>query len=107
MQDAEECIINAQKKQKKNMTESLNQLILLLEKRCYLRILQRKGGKRNPALLGPYIVNRCIGRGLYELSKGDRVVKNKAILGNSSYTRIKILEHVRMMGRKCVSLLDK
>ena len=28
---------------------------------------QRKGGKLEPAWLGPYTVNRCVGKGLYEL----------------------------------------
>ncbi len=39
---------------------------------------QRKGGKLEPAWLGPYTIHRCIGKGLYELSKDGKVVKNKA-----------------------------
>ncbi len=30
---------------------------------------QRKGGTLEPTWLGPYIVNRCMGKGLYELSR--------------------------------------
>ena len=34
---------------------------------------QRKGGKLNPAWLGPYVINKEIGEGVYELrnKKGD------------------------------------
>ena len=39
---------------------------------------QRKGGKMDPAWLGPYVIHRCIGKGLYELSKDGKVVKKKA-----------------------------
>ena len=39
---------------------------------------QRKGGKLEPAWLGPYVINRCIGKGLYELSRDGKVVKKKA-----------------------------
>lgn len=39
---------------------------------------QRKGGKLEPAWLGPYTIHRHIGKGLYELSKGGKVVKKKA-----------------------------
>jgi len=39
---------------------------------------QRKGGKLEPAWLGPYTIHRCIGKGLYELSKDAKVVKKKA-----------------------------
>ena len=40
---------------------------------------QRKGGKMEPVRMGPYTINRCIGKGLYALknSKGD-VLKKKA-----------------------------
>ena len=39
---------------------------------------QRKGGKLNPAWLGPYVINKEIGKGVYELrnKKGD-IVRNK------------------------------
>ena len=39
---------------------------------------QRKGGKLEPAWLGPYTIHRCIGKGLYELSKDGKVMKKKA-----------------------------
>ena len=38
---------------------------------------QRKGGKLEPAWLGPYTINRCVGKGLYELCKDGKVVKKK------------------------------
>jgi len=38
---------------------------------------QRKGGKLEPAWLGPYTIHRCIGKGLYELSKNAKVVKKR------------------------------
>ena len=39
---------------------------------------QREGGKLNPAWLGPYVINKEIGEGVYELrnKKGD-IVRNK------------------------------
>ena len=39
---------------------------------------QRKGGKLEPAWLGPYNINRCVGKGVYELSKDGKIVKKKA-----------------------------
>ena len=39
---------------------------------------QRKGGKLEPAWLGPYVIHRCIGKGLYELSRDGKVIKKKA-----------------------------
>ena len=39
---------------------------------------QRKGGKLEPVWLGPYTIHRCVGKGLYELSKDAKVVKKKA-----------------------------
>ena len=40
---------------------------------------QRKGGKMEPLRLGPYIINRCLGKGIYELKnmKGE-LLKKKA-----------------------------
>ena len=42
---------------------------------------QRKGGKLESAWLGPYIVSRCVGKGLYELLRNGKVVKTKANIG--------------------------
>ena len=39
---------------------------------------QRKGGKLEPAWLGPYTINRSIGKGLYELRRDGKIVKKKA-----------------------------
>ena len=39
---------------------------------------QRKGGKLEPAWLEPYIVSRCVGKGLYKLSRNGKIVKTKA-----------------------------
>ena len=40
---------------------------------------QRKGGKMEPLRLGPYVINRCLGKSIYELKnmKGE-VLKKKA-----------------------------
>lgn len=40
---------------------------------------QRKGGKMEPLRLGPYMINRCLGKGIYKLKnmKGE-VLKKKA-----------------------------
>ena len=38
---------------------------------------QRKGGKLEPAWVGPYTIHRCIGKGFYELSPYAKVVKTK------------------------------
>ena len=38
----------------------------------------RKGGKLEPAWLGPYTVNKYVGKGLYELSRKGSVLKKKA-----------------------------
>ena len=36
---------------------------------------QRKGGKLEPMWMGPYTINRRIGKGLYELSRDGKVIK--------------------------------
>ena len=43
---------------------------------------QRKGGKLEPAWLGQYVVSRCVGKGLYELSRNGKVIKKRQILGD-------------------------
>ena len=39
---------------------------------------QRKGGKMEPLRLGPYVINRCLGKGIYELKnmKGEVLKKS-------------------------------
>lgn len=40
---------------------------------------QRKGGKMDPLWLGPYLIHRHLGKGLYELSNREgKIVKKKA-----------------------------
>ena len=40
--------------------------------------LQRKGGKRTERFKGPYIIRRCLGKGVYELeTKDGKVLKTK------------------------------
>ena len=40
--------------------------------------LQRKGGKLTERFKGPYIVRRCLGKGVYELeTKDGKVLKTK------------------------------
>ena len=34
--------------------------------------------KLEPAWLGPYNIDRCVGKGVYELSKDGKIVKKKA-----------------------------
>lgn len=82
-QDAEKCITNAQKKQKETYDRKHQQLILVLEKRCYLRtLLKSKEKVASWSLHGGVLHSEQMHRkGLYELSKGDRVVKNKANIG--------------------------
>ena len=38
---------------------------------------QRKGGKLEPARLGPNVIHQSLGKGLYEISKDGKVVKKK------------------------------
>ena len=46
---------------------------------------QRKGGKMEPLRLGPYTINRCLSKGIYELKnmKGE-VLKKKANIARLS-----------------------
>ena len=52
---------------------------------------QRKGGKLDPKWLGPYTINRDLGKGLYELRNSDgKVLKTKANVNRlKCYTRRK------------------
>ena len=78
---AESNISSAQKKQKeiydrKHQPENIAVGTQVLLENTVQK--QRKGGKLDPAWLGPYIIHRCIGKGLYELSRDGKVVKKKA-----------------------------
>ena len=53
---------------------------------------QRKGGKLEPGWLGPYTVNRCVGKGLYQLWRDGKVVKSKANVGRLKEYRKRLLD---------------
>ncbi len=53
---------------------------------------QRKGGTLEPTWLGPYIVNRCMGKGLYELSRNGKIVKTRANCTSESLQKNKLQE---------------
>ena len=81
-QKAQVNITKAQKQQK----ETYNRKHLQKELEVGTKVLlentaqqQRKGGKMEPLRLGPYTINRCLGKGIYELKnmKGE-VLKKKA-----------------------------
>ncbi len=56
---------------------------------------QRKGGTLEPTWLGPYIVNRCMGKGLYELSRNGKIVKTRANIARLKvYRQKKKLMHL-------------
>ena len=80
-QQVESCITSAQKKQKETYDrkhqpgEIAVGTHVLLENTAQK---ERKGGKLEPAWLGPYTINRCICKGLYELCKDGKVLKKKA-----------------------------
>ncbi len=59
---------------------------VLLENTCQK---QRKGGKLEPLWLGPYTINRDLGKGLYELKNVEgKVIKKKANINRLKvYTR--------------------
>ena len=77
---ADSNITSAQKRQKetydrKHQPEEIAEgTQVLLENTAQKR---RKGGKLEPAWLGPYVIHRCIGKGLYELSRDGKVIKKK------------------------------
>ncbi len=93
--DAELSITKAQGKQKdtydrKHQLASINVgEEVLLENTAQK---QRKGGKLEPAWLGPYVVSRCVGKGLYELSRNGKVIKKKANIGRLKRYKKSILE---------------
>ena len=78
---AESNILSAQKKQKETYDRKHQPAEIAVGTEVLLENTaqkQRKGGKLEPAWLGPYVVHRCIGKGLYELSRDGKVVKKKA-----------------------------
>lgn len=73
---AKENISKAQKAQKETYDRKHVQSELPLGTKVWLENTaqkQRKGGKMDPAWLGPHFINRSLGKGLYELKnqKGD------------------------------------
>lgn len=79
---AEENILAAQSKQKEAYDRKHQAQVfpvgacVLLENTLQK---QRKGGKLEPIWLGPYIISRDLGKGLYELSnEAGKVLKKKA-----------------------------
>ena len=80
-QKAESCITSAQKRQKETYDRKRQPGEIAVGTQVLLENTaqkQRKGGKLEPAWLGPYNINRCVGKGVYELSKDGKIVKKKA-----------------------------
>lgn len=79
---AELNILSAQKSQKetydrKHEVQVLSEGTEILLENTYQK--QRKGGKMVPLWLGPFRINRCLGKGLYELKNmNGEVMKKKA-----------------------------
>ncbi len=57
---------------------------------------QRKGGKLEPTWLGPYIVNRCMGKGLYELSRNGKIVKTGTNIAHLKVYRKRSLKEMHL-----------
>ncbi len=57
---------------------------------------QRKGGKLEPTWLGPYIVKRCMGKGLYELSRNGKIVKTRANIARLKVYRKRSLKDMHL-----------
>ena len=97
--DVELSITKAQRKQKdtydrKHQPASINVgAEVLLENTAQK---QRKGGKLEPVWLGPYIVSRCVGKGLYELSRNGKVMKKKANIGRLKVYRKRTLKEMQL-----------
>ena len=79
---AKENIDKAQKSQKETYDRKHVQGELSIGTRVWLENTaqkQRKGGKMDPVWLGPYTINRSLGKGLYELKNGTgEILKKKA-----------------------------
>ena len=79
---AKENIDKAQKSQKETYDRKHVQAELAVGTRVWLENTaqkQRKGGKMDPVWLGPYTINRSIGKGLYELENdAGEIIKKKA-----------------------------
>lgn len=81
-QSAKENIDNAQKAQKETYDRKHLQSELSVGTKVWLENTaqkERKGGKMEPVWLGPYEINRSLGKGVYELKndKGE-IIKKKA-----------------------------
>lgn len=57
---------------------------------------QRKGGKLESAWLGPYIVTRHVGKGLYELSRNGKIIKTKANIARLKVYRKRSLKEMQL-----------
>ncbi len=57
---------------------------------------QRKGGTLEPTWLGPYIVNRCMSKGLYELSRNGKIVKTRANIARLEVYRKRSLQEMHL-----------
>ncbi len=79
---AEENILVAQKQQRETYDRKHEAKILPVGSQVLLENSmqkQRKGGKLEPVWLGPYLISRDVGKGLYELTnKSGKVLKKKA-----------------------------
>ena len=81
-QAASHNIDKAQKNQKKTYDRKHQPAVFTIGSKVLLENTaqkQRKGGKMAPLWLGPYIISRDLGKGIYELSNlNNKVIKNKA-----------------------------
>ena len=75
-------ITEAQRKQKESYDRKHQPAVFTIGSKVLLENTaqkQRKGGKMDPVWLGPYIISRDLGKGLYELSNmSNKIIKNKA-----------------------------
>ena len=81
--DAKKNITSAQTKQKESYDLKHQPVFFSVGSQVLLENTaqkNRKGGKLEPAWLGPYTVNKYVGKGLYELSRKGSVLKKKAII---------------------------
>ena len=80
-QSAKENIDKAQKTQKETYDQKHLQSELSVGTKVWLENTaqkERKVGEMEPVWLGPYIINRSLGKGLYELKNDKEIIKKKA-----------------------------